>query len=380
MDLRFERLSAREGSAFLCSKRILDAVGRLRRSFPLFAAAAMLAAAPPPPDPQIRFGERVDVERVIVDARVVDDAGMPLPGLGPKDFRLKVDGKVVPLESAYWVAAARREPEPEPPPEGATTPAFVVTPEPVEGEIAPGRLIVFFFQKDFEESRLTGLLRMQRTALSMVDNLVPGDRVAVVSFDHHLKLRLDFTSDPETLRHVIGNVMLLGDPRYIPPGPPPSLAEHFDRERARKAASPETALLVLADALKELPGPKTMIFVGWGMGRFDGRSGSVTLDHDYGPARRTLLEARVTVFCLDVTQADYHSLEVGLQQVAEDTGGFYARTHLFPELAMRRLEAALSGHYVLTFEKPRLRPGPHRVEVDLVGRKGTVLAKSSYEG
>ena len=47
---------------------------------------------------------------------------------------------------------------------------------------------------------------------------------------------------------------------------------------------------------------------------------------------------------------------------------------------MRRLEGALSGHYVLTFEKPPLRPGTHRIEVDLVGRKGTVLAKSYYEG
>ncbi|HEY2940848.1 MAG TPA: hypothetical protein VGN09_00305 [Vicinamibacteria bacterium] len=350
----------------------------------LLLAAATASAAPPPPspspDPHIRFRERVEVERVLVDARVVDDAGMPLPGLGPQDFRLKVDGKPVPLESAQWVAAAQKEPEPETPPEGATTETFVVTPEPVEGETSPGRLIVFMFQKDFEESRLTGLLRMQKTALTVIDNLAPGDRAAVVSFDHHLKLRLDFTSDRETLRHVIGKVVLLGDPPYISPGPPPSLAEHFDRARARKAGSPETALLVLADALKELPGPKTLVFVGWGMGRFDARSGSVTLDRDYGPARHTLLEARVTVICLDVTEADYHSLEVGLQQVAEDTGGFYARTHLFPDLAMRRLESALAGHYVLTFEKPPLRPGPHRIEIGLVGRRGTVLAKSFYEG
>jgi VWFA-related protein len=344
------------------------------------AALAGLAALLPQADPQIRFRDRVEVERVLLDARAVDDAGRPLPDLGPRDFRLKVDGKVVPLESAYWVAAVSKEPDPEPPPEGASTEAFVVTPEPVEGEAAPGRLIVFFFQKDFEESRLPGLLRMQKTALTVVDKMAVGDRAAVVSFDSHLKLRLDFTSDRETLRHVIGNVILLGEPRYIPPGPPPSLAEHFDRARARKAASPETALLVLADALKELPGPKTLVFVGWGMGRYDARSGSVTMERDYGPARRTLLEARVTVFCLDVTEADYHSLEVGLQQVAEDTGGFYARTHLFPDQAIRRLEAALSGHYVLTFEKPPLRPGPHRIEIDLVGRKGTVLAKSFYEG
>ena len=348
----------------------------LLRAAALLGLAAYLQQAEPP----IRFGERVEVERVLLEARAVDEAGMPLPGLGPGDFRLKIDGKVVPLESAYWVAAAQKEPEPEPLPEGATTEGMVVTPEPVEGEASPGRLIVFFFQKDFEESRLTGLLRMQKTALKVVDNLAPGDRAAVVSYDSHLKLRLDFTSDRETLRHVIGNVILLGEARYISPGPPPSLAEYFDRALARKAATPETALLVLADALKELPGPKTIVFVGWGMGRYDARSGSVTLERDYGPARRTLMEARVTVFCLDVTEADYHSLEVGLQQVAADTGGFYARTHLFPDHAMRRLEAALSGHYVLTFEKPRLRPGTHRIEVDLVRRKGTVLAKSFYEG
>jgi VWFA-related protein len=346
-------------------------VARLR-AVVLLGLAAYLPQAQPP----IRFP--VKVERVLVDARAVDDAGRPLPDLGLKDFRLKVDGKVVPLASADWFAAARSEREPRP--EGATTDAFVVTPEPTEGEPVVGRLIVFFFQKDFEESRLPGLLRMQKTALTVVDNLAPDDRAAVVTYDSQLKLRLDFTSDREALRYVIGHAILLGEPRYIPPGPPPSLAEHFDRARAKKAASPETALLVLADALKELPGPKTLVFVGWGMGRFDARSGSVTLDHDYGPARRTLLEARVTVFCLDVTEADYHSLEVGLQQVAEDTGGFYARTHLFPALAMRQLESALAGYYVLTFEKPPLRPGSHRIEVDLVGRKGTVFARSSYEG
>jgi VWFA-related protein len=343
-------------------------------------ALAGLAASLPQADPQIRFRDRVEVERVLLDARAVDEAGMPLPGLGPKDFRLKVDGEVVPLESAQWVAAAAREPEPEPRTEAGATETFVVTPEPVEGESAPGRLIVFFFQKDFEPTRMPGLLKMQRMALSVIDGLVPGDRAAVVSFDSHLKLRLDFTTDRETLRHVIGNAVRLGAARTIAPGPPPSLAEYLDLARARKAASPETALLVLADALKELPGPKTLVFVGWGLGRFDARSGSVTLERDYGPARRTLLEGRVTVFCLDVTNADYHSLEVGLQQVAEDTGGFYARTHLFPDQAMRRLEAALAGHYVLTFEKPALPPGSHRIEIDLVGHKGRVLAKSFCEG
>jgi VWFA-related protein len=350
---------------------ILDAVSLRRTPTRLLFAAATVAAAPPPPDPQIRFGERVDVERVVVDARVVDDKGQPLLGLEPRDFRLRVDGKTVALESAQWVSGGAAPPE---------APVYSGDTAGADAPAPAGRLIVFFFQKDFEDSRLIGLLRMERMALSVLDDLAPEDRVAVVSFDSHLKLRLDFTADRETLRAVIGHAVLLGADPPLPRGPFPSLAATFDRARARRAASPETALLVLADALKPLPGPKTMVFVGWGMGRFDARGGRVTLEADYGPARRALVDARVAVFCLDVTNADYHSLEVGLEQVASDTGGFYAKTHLFPAQAMRRLEGALAGHYVLTFEKPRLRPGTHAIEVDLVGRKGTVLARSFYEG
>ena len=86
------------------------------------------------------------------------------------------------------------------------------------------------------------------------------------------------------------------------------------------------------------------------------------------------------MFALDITNADYHTLEVGLEQVAEDTGGFYAKTHLFAGQALTRLERALSGHYVLTFARPALPRGEHEIDVGLVGRKGTVLARRSYEG
>ena len=99
---------------------------------------------------------------------------------------------------------------------------------------------------------------------------------------------------------------------------------------------------------------------------------------EYEPARRALRDARVVVFSLDITDADYHSLEVGLEQLAEDTGGFYAKTHDFPNLAMARLERALQGYYELAFVKPLLPPGRHTVDVKLVARKGTVLTTASY--
>ena len=90
----------------------------------------------------------------------------------------------------------------------------------------------------------------------------------------------------------------------------------------------------------------------------------------YGEARRALQAARASVFCLDVTDADSHTLEAGLQMTAEDTGGFFARTHLFTEQAMQRLAGALAGHYVLFVEATAPSDKRwHAIEVELVGRR-----------
>jgi len=336
----------------------------------LLGAAVLLAAwtgAEDPPD--IRFRDRVDVESVVVDARVVDGAGRPIRGLGPADFRLKVDGRVVPVQSVTWVDESA-------PPDPETTAAAAQAGAPLPPR---GRLIVFFFQKDLDRSRVMGFLQMLRRAREMLDSLGVEDRVAVVSFDSHLKVWTDFTADRARLRRVLDRSLLFERVPILAPGETPSLVEYLEPGAARRAAAPETALLQLGEALRELPGTKSLVLFGWGMGSWSPGVG-VFLDHDYGPARQALVEGRVTVFALDVTNADYHTLEVGLEQVAEDTGGFYAKTHLFPGQAFDRLGRALEGHYELSFAKPDLKPGEHDLDIGLVRRKGTVLARPSYVG
>jgi VWFA-related protein len=340
--------------------------------FKLLTAAALAAMAPFTAAAQdIRFRDKVEVERVVIDARALDHRGRPILGLTAADFRVKVDGKPVALESATWVAAAPDQPVA--PVEGGDAGA---TGDVVVGGLPPGRLIVFFFQKDFDSSRLPGLLRMQHKAVKFLESMGPEDRVAVLSFDTHLKLWQDFTADHAKLRRAIRQSVFFGKVSAGQSVDEPSLAANLDFEAARRAASPETALLVTARALRPLSGSKSLVFFGWGMGTLSGPL--VFLDRDYGPARQALLDARTTVFTLDVTDADYHTLEVGLEQVAADTGGFYAKTHASAALAMARLEGALAGHYLLVFEKPPYRRGPHRVEVKLSGIKGSVLAKDSY--
>ena len=209
-----------------------------------------------------------------------------------------------------------------------------------------------------------------------MDSLGTQDRAAVLIFDSHLRLLLDFTEDKREVQDVLRRRLLREWPRPVPAGPFPSLAAHLDRDAARRAASPETALLVLARALRPLPGAKSVLFFGSGLGRLSG--GQVLLDADYEPARRALADARAAVFALDVSDADYHTLEITLEKVAVDTGGFYMKTHEFPLLAMSLVEGALHGHYVLAFESPSRKRGLHALDVDLVGRKGTVLARNTF--
>jgi VWFA-related protein len=238
---------------------------------------------------------------------------------------------------------------------------------------------VFFFQKDLESSRIVGLLQMLARARKLLDDLGEQDRVAIVSFDSHLKLWADFSADRERLRRVLDRSILFERVPLLSAEAEPSLVAHLAPGAGRRAASPESALLLLGEALRELPGSKSLVMFGWGMGRWSPGVG-VFLESDYGPARRALVEGRVTVFALDVTSADSHTLEVGLEQVARDTGGFYVKTHVFPAQAVARLAHALSGHYVLTFTRPDFPRGEHAIDIALVGRKGTVLARPSYEG
>ncbi len=326
----------------------------------LLLAAVSAGQEPEPP----HVLPRVETSRVVLEARVTDSRGRPLPGLGPADFRLEVDGRPMPLESAVWVAespsVARALPSPGAPAVAAS----------------PGRLVVLLFQKDFEGSRLRGLLKAIRQARDLVAPFSPRDRVAVLTYDSHLRLHLDFTSDFDAVRRVLDESVLLRWPAPIPPGEPPSLAAHLDREEARRAASPEQALLALGRALRPIPGAKTVLFFGWGLGRLSG--GTFVTDYSYGDARVALDAAHAAVFCLDITDAAWHSLEVGLRQVAEDTGGDYYKVYENPGAALTRVAAALSGHYVLAFERPEGRRGEHRIRLALAGRHGTVLTRTRY--
>jgi VWFA-related protein len=313
-----------------------------------------------------RFAERVDVTRILIDARVVDDGGRPVNDLGVEDFGVELGGKAARVDSVQWVAGVTDDaPTLDAPAVARTT-----------FQVSSGRLIVFVFQKSFERGRMPGLMRMLIESRAFIDSLTPRDRVAVLSFDSRLRIWLDFTNDRTRVAHALERGILLETPPASQASAEPSLVARLDPADVRRAHSIERALRLIGEALEDLPGAKSVVLVGHGFGRLG--LGGVSMENEYSATRVALQAARASVFCLDVTDADYHSLEAGLQLVAEDTGGFFVRTHIFPRHAIDRLTGALAGHYVLFVENPGLPSGSHRIEVRLTRRNGHVLAKSEY--
>ena len=319
------------------------------------------------------FVERVEVARILIDARALDDRGQPIADLGAADFEVAIGGQPVRVESAEWIAGPVMRPD-----EGVAPEEDVLRSD----SVAPreGRLIVFLVQRDLEPLRIRGLMQVSQLVDRLLEPLAPADRVAVFSFDSRLRVWTDFTSDLGRVRSILGNDVIVQKPPAVTASRGVSLLSRLDRASDARIFGIEHALRRLGESLEPLPGAKTIVVLGYGFGRFNGATGGVVLMDGYEEASAALQRARVAVFTLNVTQADFNSLQAGLQTVSAETGGLYASTYNFPMLAIDRLGKALAGHYVLFVERPDLRRGAHRIEVRLTRRNGTVIARTTWSG
>ena len=331
------------------------------------AALLLLVAGESAAQPQ-PIVERVEVARVVIDVRVVDDDGQPILGLTPEDFEVRIDDESVRVESVLWVGSDEAE---EAAPEGAALEGIRAAgaADSPESE-SRGRLIVFVVQKSLLHSRVYGLLRLLRYSEGLLAGVTPSDRVAVLSFDLHLQIWLDFTADLDRVRTVLAGEVRTGRPPVIEPEGELSLVATLSQDDGREIADIQEALRRIGEALEPLPGSKSVVLIGHGF----------ESDTDgYAAAQAALQAARASVFTLDVTQADYHTLEHGLQAVSADTGGFFVRTYVKPPLwAIDLVTNAIAGHYVLFTERPDVEPGEYAIEVDVGDLDGTVLARSTY--
>ena len=284
------------------------------------------------------FGGAVEVKRILTEVRVVHYDGSPVLGLGPEDFRVMVGGERAEVRSVLWIpstAEAAREAVGE----AADHPSSPH--HPVEPE---GRLIVALFQVDpmLRMSKTLGLVRMTPRASKFAGGLGPDDQVAVLVFDSHLEMLSDFTDDHDVIADAIHVQKLLGRRSAGVEPTSPSLTEHFEFEEARDAASMADALELIGEALKPIPGTKLLVLFGYSL--HDLGENQTTIDDDYRRAMEALSKARTSVFSLGGGDS--------VRAIAEDTGGFFIETSLFPDMAMKRLVRVISSYYELEIVPP----------------------------
>ncbi|HJW94217.1 MAG TPA: hypothetical protein VJ901_11435 [Thermoanaerobaculia bacterium] len=336
----------------------------------MIAALLLLALQQPP-----QAAETIEVRRTIIDARVHDDDYELIDDLEAKDFQVLVDGKEAPIESVTWVS--------ELPTEEAI---FDDTGNELSHETvqAPGRLFIVFVQTDFtrEHDRVIGEMGVLQSFHALLQTLQPADRVALFSFDSHLKFRLDFTTDHALLEKVFPTVLAIDQPLPPQPAEPPSLSSLLTPRELADAGSSESALILLARKLRRIDGAKTMLLLGWGMGDVIGQRPIITAQVLRSAAE--LASARVTVHAFNFGIG--HQMSAGLAEVAFDTGGFYvAGPAAGPFSAMEnsylpRLESMLQGHYEIEIRSPvpvNLRK-VHRLDVRVRQGGYTVIAKNSF--
>jgi hypothetical protein len=248
----------------------------MSRSVAAFFLVALLAGFPRPASsdsrtfqdrpPEDVFGDEIDVTIHPLVVRVIDNVGNPILGLARGDFVVRVGKADVPVASVDWVDSGEA---PQPAEPAGEAPA-AMTPASEEGA-SPGRTVVFFVQASLHPSRIHGQLELRRHTLDLLERFPADDRIAVVSFDSHLKLRQDLTSDREAVHRALDRAILFDNELVIrKAGETGSLSAGFDFDRAWNAASAERALEVVADALKPFPGEKIVVYLGWGLGRFGG--------------------------------------------------------------------------------------------------------------
>lgn len=310
------------------------------------------AAQEPTPTP---FGATVEVTRIVTEVRVVDRSGEPVQGLTAEDFHVRIDGRPATVESVLWVPTSGEATVEEP---GSAAGVGDRSPKPP----SEPRLIVVVFQTDINLYKIKGVVRMAPEAAAFVRTLGPRDRVALFVFESHLELRSDFTDDHDAVADMLNTKEILNG-RMEPPTPAsPSLAAALDVEEARTAATLTRALEIIGRSLILVPGPKTVVLFGWGLGRFN--VGQPIIEkHSYGPAIAMLAAARASVFSIDITTADYHTLENGLRRISEDTGGLYIKTNRFPGTAIDKLTRMITSYYELSIVPPEKMKEQYTIKV-----------------
>jgi len=318
----------------------------------LLEAPGAPARGPQEVPPAGTFAERLEVSEALLDVLVTDRDGNVVLGLGPADFRVRVDGEPAEVSAASFYSNRRFL-------DAAGAARLGLDPAAVPDR----RTFVLFFDDQRLESFDNPELRQRqlqagRDAVAWLRRELAGnDRVAVVHHDVRLKLQQDFTGDLEDLERAIGRAARGQDPpedwpsRQRPADDSPSLAASLPAppELARATADVHEAMTVLADAARAVPGRKNLVLFTTGFGDL-GPGGVFRPDPRYDPAMvRALNSANVAVYTVDlVPHATRHQFEAFFGYLAGATGGLPFLDVVDFSIPLARIARETNGYYLVS--------------------------------
>ena len=364
-------------------------------------------------------------ELVSIDVLATDAQGMPLGDLTAKDFTLKVDGKVRPLQSVQLVRLA----DPSRPAVAAPTTA-PAAPAPFAVNTDPkGR--AFIFVVDHDQIHPGNEKQVIDAATRLLDRLAPEDRVAVVTLPRgkveadlstdraaartalagvtghtaRMTSRFDFSikealaalarqnGDEELSKNTINEMVDRECHNETLEVCMPALmsdARDYARELANGARDTVRGLSAFLSGLSALEGTKSIIFVSERL-------------VDVPAVQRELLDlgktadlARVRTFVIQVNRplydigrrrapadepGDLAAEMTGLESVAGVTGGEMFRPSARLDAVMTKIDASTSAYYLIGFEPTeKERDGKyHKIQITLNRPNVTLKSRAGFQ-
>lgn len=334
------------------------------------AAATLFLVTPLAAQEPSTTGETIEVRRVLIDATVTDSAGNPIIGLGPDDFIVTEQGKQVPVESADYFTSRKLV-------------RSDIGAQPVVDEVREERYFVLFFHHyPGMEGGLAQTMRIRRDALRWIEeDMLPGDRVAIVGHDIRMRVFADFTSDEKVLRDAMNKVGTMSEGVQARPAyaEGPSL---FDTLNAREIRNDTgrifDSLTLVADAVEPIRARKVMVLYSPGFSE-----GSLAADNPFmTPVLTSLNRANVQVWAAQIPGLALMPYQENLSRLALETGGEVLRTPVNYATPLTRADRANAGYYLLSYRSPAPpAEGEFRkVDVKLRNPEFKLTARSGYGG
>jgi len=342
----------------------------------LLAGAAGMAQPQAQPQSQT-FGEKIDVNVVLLDAIVTDSRGRQILGLGPQDFVVTENGVPQDIQSVDYFTNRRMVDAPE------SKAAVKVE------RMRDDRYFVLFFDKPNDGALLSRLVHARAGALDFVNNMKPGDLVAVAGHDVRLKVYSDFTNDKKQLARALDDAIAFG--RGVTEPPPatsatPSILRTVNRDRMiGHTGTTYEGLEVLADALRPIKARKDVVLFSAGILTPDQvvKNGvAVNRSRFYDRAVYALNTADVSLYPANVVDTPnlapvFHQ---ALESLALDTNGEYFRFNTTFTGALHRVEQTTNGYYLISYttKKPRGTSGFQKVRLSVRNPDFKVRAREGY--